>query len=130
MEKDFDHWNKKKKVLDNKSRLPYFKEGEVWWVHIGLNIGTESSGKGEEFLRPILIIKKFNIFSCIGIPLGTSIKTNKYKISLGIIAGKHAVAHLSQIKNIDSRRLVNKIDRIDQIKFKGLKEKASELIFR
>ena len=49
---------------------PTFKEGKLWWCSIGMNIGVESTGKGERFTRPI-ILKKFNTNSFIGIPLTT-----------------------------------------------------------
>ncbi len=65
MQKDFDKWNEKKKKLDVRviEETLFFKEAEVWWIHIGLNIGFETNGKGEEFTRPVLILKKYNKFS-------------------------------------------------------------------
>ena len=46
-----------------------FKEGEVWWCSVGLNVGEEEFGKGERFVRPVLIFKKFTQNSFLGIPL-------------------------------------------------------------
>ena len=46
MAKDFDRWNKKKKALDAKAEPLYFHEGEIWWVHLGVNVGYEIDGKG------------------------------------------------------------------------------------
>jgi mRNA interferase MazF len=45
---------------------------------LGQNIGNEEFGKGNEFQRPVLIIKKLtkNIF--IGVPLITTLKENDY----------------------------------------------------
>lgn len=62
MEKDFDAWNKVKKRIDNKyvEETLFIKEGEVWMVNMGLNVGYEQNGNGENFSRPGLIIKKFN----------------------------------------------------------------------
>ncbi len=59
---DFDLWNKLKKILDFQGyRLPKFpKEGEVWMSNLGKNIGFEQNGGGNNFSRPILVVKKFN----------------------------------------------------------------------
>jgi len=47
MRKDFDRWNKVKKAVnatDEDNRL-YFHEGDIWWVHLGVNVGYEIDGK-------------------------------------------------------------------------------------
>jgi len=41
VEKDFDKWNMKKKKLDKNKRDLLFKEGEIWWCSLGVNIGEE-----------------------------------------------------------------------------------------
>ena len=65
----YDLWNDQKKVLAEGNRRFLFKEGEIWWCSLGVNVGTESFGKGETFRRPILIIKKLSSESCIAVPL-------------------------------------------------------------
>ena len=37
----------------NKNRI-HFRQGEIWFVSIGQNIGYEVYGKGENFLRPVI----------------------------------------------------------------------------
>lgn len=60
--KDFDSWNELKKKIDVEKNEPdrFPKEGEVWMSSLGKNIGYEQNGSGDNFSRPILIIKKFN----------------------------------------------------------------------
>jgi hypothetical protein len=43
MQKDFDRWNEIKKATDaaDDAARPYFREGEIWWVRLGRNIGYE-----------------------------------------------------------------------------------------
>ena len=53
---------------------PYFKEGELWWVHMGENIGVEINGKGDQFTRPAVIYKKFNSSIMLIIPTTTQNK--------------------------------------------------------
>ena len=130
MEKDFDLWNIKKKELDvRQTDVPFFKEGEVWWVHLGLNVGFEMNGKGEEFTRPVIVLKKYNKYSFLALPLSTSPKVNRYRISVGVVDGKSATANLSQLKNIDSKRLINKAGHIEAVQLQDLKEKTSRINF-
>jgi hypothetical protein len=78
MEKDFNKWSKLKIKLDQRSAVPTFRQREIWWCHIGLNIGDEENGKSEKYHRPILVIKKFNRNIFLGIPLATQVKDNPY----------------------------------------------------
>ncbi len=75
MEKDFDNWNLKKKSLEGRDKKFLFNESEVWWCSVGLNVSVESCGKGAEFQRPVLVLKKLSKNSFIGIPLSTQEKT-------------------------------------------------------
>ena len=62
MANDFDRWNSIKKRTDaaeEAARL-YFREGEIWWVRLGKNIGYETDGKSREFTRPVIVLKKYN----------------------------------------------------------------------
>ena len=60
MPDDFDKWNNKKKQLHVRTNAPTFKEREVWWCSLGANIGTEQNGKGQNFTRPVLVLRKFS----------------------------------------------------------------------
>ena len=109
MHKDFDRWNQAKKKLNADVEPLYFREGEVWWVHLGVNIGYEIDGKKENFARPVIVLRKYNKYSFLALPLTTSAKRNPWKLPIGHIAGKQAFAVLSQLRNIDSRRLYQKV---------------------
>lgn len=130
MDKDFDSWNSRKKVIDTLKDRPFFKEGDIWWLHLGLNIGYETNGKSTEYTRPVLILKKYNKYSFLAIPLSTSKTINQYRLSIGTIANKEATVNLSQLRNIDSKRLVKKIEYISKNKLSQIKEKAIEVNFQ
>jgi mRNA interferase MazF len=119
--KDFDKWNEKKKQINNSTINFYFKEQEVWWIRTGLNIGIESNGKGNEFARPVLIIKKHNMHSCLVVSLTTSGKINKANIVLDTINHPNIFVKLSQIKTIDSKRLFSKMFFLNQLAFENIK---------
>lgn len=129
--KDFHAWNELKIQIDLKEddqRL-FFKDAEVWWVSIGLNIGFEINGKNEKFVRPVVVVKKYNKFSFLALPLGTVKKENKYIVFVGNVSGKDAYANLSQLRNVDSKRLVSKLGFVDKEIFIELKKKASHVNF-
>ena len=75
-------------------------------------------------MRPVIVLKKHNKYSFLALPLTTASKTNKYRISVGIIDGKNAFANLSQIRNLDSKRLINKIGHLDMKIMRKIKEKT------
>jgi hypothetical protein len=52
---------------------------------------------------------RYNKYSFLALPLTTSPKPNPSKLPVGAIAGKQAFTVLSQLRNIDSRRLYQKI---------------------
>lgn len=59
--KDYDKWNILKQHLEKKEGIYRgFKEADVWWVSLGVNIGDEQDGKSSHFSRPVLILRKYN----------------------------------------------------------------------
>ncbi|MEA3289034.1 MAG: type II toxin-antitoxin system PemK/MazF family toxin [Campylobacterota bacterium] len=88
----------------------------------GENIGFEQCGKGDNFVRPVLIYKKFNNHVFLGIPLSTTKNRGKYYFEFNFKQNKKSVAILSQIKLIDSKRLDRKIGKINQNDFKTLQK--------
>ena len=64
-------WNVMKEELHNApdDKLRPIRNGEVWWVGIGENVGIEINGKSEYFSRPVLVLKKLSRFGFMGIPL-------------------------------------------------------------
>lgn len=122
MEKDFNNWNELKIKLDQKQGTPTFKQREIWWCHIGLNVGDEENGKSDNlYHRPVLVIKKFNKKIFLGVPLTTQIKENPYyhKISF---RDKMQCAMSSQIRILDAKRLDRKMGKLASEEFEKLKE--------
>ncbi|MBI2096022.1 MAG: type II toxin-antitoxin system PemK/MazF family toxin [Candidatus Taylorbacteria bacterium] len=120
MQKDFSKWLVLKKSIHEVVGTALFHEREIWWCMLGANVGFEIDGGGEDFERPVIIVKKFNLDTCIVIPLTAKPKTGKYYFSVDIVDGRNAVAVLSQIRLIDRKRLVEKIETLSKTKFKEL----------
>ena len=129
MDKDFDEWNEVKKAIHAKEERLYFREGEIWWVNLGVNIDFEIDGKGKEYARPVIVVKKYNQYSFLALPLSTSKKIHRYHVPIGMVANKEAVVNLSQMRNIDSKRLVKKIGHMARELFQEVKQKASLVNF-
>ena len=128
MQKDFNEWNEVKKKLALASGRKYFKVREVWWCHLGVNLGDEEDGKGPHFFRPVLIIKKFNYNLFVAIPLSTSLKDKTYYHCFEF-KNKRQSAILSQIRLLDTKRLAERMGSITDPEFDTIKKKIKELIF-
>lgn len=128
MQKDFDNWNNQKKSIHLSGENKFYHSRETWWCSLGVNVGFEQDGTGEEKQRPILILKGFNKHVCLIIPLTTSHKKNIYNISVGVIDKKKASAIISQVRLIDTKRLSNKIGMLDKTLFEEIKKAVKNLI--
>lgn len=128
MKKDFQTWHEQKSGLhENKVRL-YFHERDVWFTSVGVNIGFEQDGKGKEFMRPIVVFKKFNNETLWGIPLTSKKKTGKYYFTFEHDKDRMSTANLSQLRLIDSKRLKYQIGSISESDFVKLKKRIIDLI--
>ncbi|MBI4359736.1 MAG: type II toxin-antitoxin system PemK/MazF family toxin [Candidatus Jacksonbacteria bacterium] len=128
MEKDFNRWNEKKKKIHNRVNSPFFHEREIWWCSLGLNIGFEQDGAGEEYYRPVLILKGMSRQTCFVIPLTASDKCHHLRPPIGIIEGKEAHALLSQTRLIDAKRLIRKMTYLDAEIFERIKKAAKDML--
>ncbi|MBI5138738.1 MAG: type II toxin-antitoxin system PemK/MazF family toxin [Candidatus Vogelbacteria bacterium] len=107
--KTFVAWIKVKIKAHLSERTQFFREGEIWWVHLGYNVGCESNGKNNNFERPILVIKKFNRDSFWGIPMSTQIKAGAYYYTFSLQERRYCL-NLSQLRLLSSRRMLRNID--------------------
>ena len=126
--KDFDSWNEKKKNLHEKSEGRFYHVRDIWWCALGVNIGFEQDGSCENFLRPVLIIKGLSKKTCLVVPLTTSKREHEYRISIGSVTGKEAKVILSQIRVVDTKRLVEKIVMLDKMTFETIKKSTKDFL--
>ncbi len=125
--KNFNKWNIKKKILDEKN-APNPKTRDIWWAYTGLNVGNEQNGGNKSFQRPVLIFKKFNKKIFLSLPLTNKEKDNKFHFKT-IYNEKSSFIILSQIKLMSSKRLRRKIRRLDEQEFNKIQQKLKGLIF-
>lgn len=128
--KNFDEWHKIKKEIDSKSsHLPFYKERQIRWCRLGVNVGHEQDGTGIEFSRPVLILKGFSPYVCVIVPLTTSVKNNPYHIFVGVVGGEKSYAIISQVRLVDVHRLDTLIETLNREKFDEIK-KATRNLFQ
>ena len=126
--KDFVKWFLVKTNIDSRIyNPPLFKEGQIWWCSIGENVGGEISGKGEYFRRPVLIIRKLDRFSFIGLPITSQIKTGSWYFNLKVNNQDNSII-MSQIRYIDYRRMDKIISTITTDDLKNIRESLIEII--
>jgi mRNA-degrading endonuclease toxin of MazEF toxin-antitoxin module len=125
--KNFTDWFKLKPAIDNrKHKSPLVSERQIWWCHLGENIGTEISGKGSKYTRPAIVYKKLSRFTFLVIPTSTQIKEGSWYVKFEH-KQKSMVACLHQIKVIDYKRLDDLVGKIDQKDFDKIKSSLSSL---
>ncbi len=116
--KDFDGWNVVKKQLHQaEGRNVYFKEREIWFCALGINIGFEQDGKNDSFERPVLILKKFNQYVFWGVPLSTKIKPDNTHYLMLEHDGLKFSAIVSQLRLYSSNRLVRKLYQLGRAQY-------------
>jgi mRNA-degrading endonuclease toxin of MazEF toxin-antitoxin module len=142
--KNFDEWNSIKKIIDGKNEVPnnvlpkittigkisYFNERDIVWISCGINIGIESDGKGELYLRPALILRKLNKNHYIVLLCTTTQKEHPYyfKINSENQKLKDTKIILTQVKTIDKKRMIERMVTISENDYKEVKNKFLSII--
>jgi len=127
MGKNFDSWHQLKVNLHNSQKNIRFKERDVFWASIGVNIGFEQDGKSRLCSRPVIIVKAYSKSLFLGVPLSTKIKDGSFFFEF-ILNEKPSSALLVQARTFDSKRLEKRIGMINQKDFNELKVKLKELM--
>jgi len=126
---EYDKWNEQKKNLETNQNKFIFKVREIYWLRVGKNIGYEVYGKGKDFLRPVLVLRKFSKDTFVGIPLTSAKKNDMFHYEfLPIENHKLNYAILSQVKMFSSKRIHDKMGKISSDDFSELKNKLKELL--
>lgn len=127
-EKDYLPWHTLKTNVNNAKDRPFFHQREIWFCALGVNVGFEQDGRGERYLRPIIILRKFNNEVCLVIPLTKNNKKGVHYFNFTYHDDLISTAILSQIRLIDAKRLEYKSRTISEKDFGELKQKLTQLI--
>ncbi len=121
IKKDFQGWCKIKEALHGISddKIVYFRDKEIWWCALGVNIGFEQDGKNNDYERPVLILKKINRYLALVVPLSTKTKDHPYYLSYQY-GGKSYSALVLQIRVISSKRFLRRIGKVENLVFRTI----------
>lgn len=109
--KNFKDWLQVKEKLEDNSYLPVVMNGDIWSLHVGINLGMEIDGKGEDFVRPVYVFKRLSKHAFIGIPLSRKGDSHyKYEID---DTGSFLV--FSQIKSFSIKRCISFITNLTSV---------------
>lgn len=124
----FINWLKLKlKIQFKDPHIDYFRNGQIWWVSLGQNIGSEENGKNINFERPVLVLKRINRQTFWALPTSTQTQKGKYRYVFER-DGKQYSVKLSQIRLISCKRLIRLVGDIKKDDFKNIKNKLKKLI--
>ena len=125
--KRFLEWIGLKERMHSKiCKAPYVSEGEIWWVSIGENVGSEINGKSDMFSRPVIIFRKLAHDFYFVIPTTTQDRVGSWYVSFRQ-GGVSGTACLHQARSLDYRRLWSKLGELDDVDFMRVKEGFGKL---
>lgn len=127
MEKDYWGWHRIKGDLEKSGVEAFFHEREIWLCSLGLNLGHEQDGKHRRFLRPVLLLKKFNNDIFWAVPLTSKRKTGDHYYQV-IFESRASTVILSQFRLMDRKRLFRKIGTLNEEDFLSVRLKIIKLL--
>ncbi|MBI4065979.1 type II toxin-antitoxin system PemK/MazF family toxin [Candidatus Kaiserbacteria bacterium] len=128
--KAFDAWNSAKKIVDASNRQVFGYPREVWWCSLGVNVGAEIDGRNENFERTIIIIRVYNKETMLVLPITGKARSDKFHLPIAIDAQnpetkesykKTVYVKLTQARVISNKRLIRKVDVMDEESFEKIK---------
>ncbi len=129
--KRYDEWNEVKKSITEKQTKFRIKPREIYWIRIGQNVGDEEYGKGKNFARPVIVVKKLTKDLFIGIPTSTTIKDNDYFHSFAYNNRQKGELEVSamilQFKTFSMKRMMGKMGVVNKNDFEKILEKSRKL---
>ena len=111
--RNFKAWMPVKECIHAQKIARSFREGDIWWCKIGENVGSEICGKGKDFLRPVVVIKKLSKNNFIGVPLTSKQHIGSWYVDF-VFKNKNQNAVIAQVENISVYRLHYKMGELPE----------------
>jgi len=127
LKEKFDKWNLLKQKIEVKKPVQ-FRQGQIYFMSVGQNIGFEVYGKKDLYLRPVLVYRKLSKRTFIGIPLSSKEKEGSYFFSFRYTEKTISTALLNQIRVFDIKRSEYYDGYINVSDFGKLKKKLLDLL--
>ena len=95
---------------------------------LGKNIGFEQNGSGDNFSRPVLIVKKFNNHMFWSIPLSTKQKKFDFYYNFTDSNGSQVSVILAQLKLVSVKRIKRKMYDLSDKQLQDIKGKLKTFL--
>lgn len=124
----YEKWHKLKCDINNKNPNLFPKEKEVWVMYFGKNVGYEQNGSGSNFIRPCLVLKKFNNKMFWVIPLSSKQKDLDFYLNFMDNNFQKVSLIIAQLRLISVNRFDRKMYEIKTTLFNEIKNKVFDLL--
>lgn len=102
-------------------KLQLVRDGEVWWVGVGENVGVEINGKSEYFSRPVLVLKKLSRYGFMGVPLTSQSHEGSWYVPFEF-QGRIETAVVAQARVFSVARLYGRLGQVPDSDLKKVRE--------
>ncbi len=123
--KNFDSWFGVKKRIEEEKRNVYIRAGEIRWVSVGVNIGSELDGKGDSFTRPGLVIHVIGSRLALVIPMSTKVKDVAGYVPF-TWKGRTTALCIHQLRVVSQKRILSRKGRISHNRLQVVKEEVKK----
>lgn len=129
--KEFERWSLLKVEIDRKVDMisnvspDSIRIGEVRWVSIGVNIGSEIDGKGEGFTRPCLVMHTVSKNYILVLPMSTKVKNIPGYLKINF-QNRDVSICLHQMKIVSHKRVLKRVAKIPKDKFLYVKNELKK----
>ena len=117
------NWNVAKEDFHflSENKIQRVRNGEIWWVGIGENVGVEINGKSEYFSRPVLVLKKLSRYGFMGVPLTSQPHKGSWYVPFRF-QERVEIAVLSQVRVFSVTRLYRRIGQVPDSDLEKVRE--------
>lgn len=109
--KDFVGWAKFAEQVERRPRPANLKSGIICWCYLGVNIGTEQDGTGENYARPVLILGTTSPNQVLILPFTSKRKEGRSYVEI-MINGIPETLIINQPRTVDIKRIGYYLDEI------------------
>jgi mRNA interferase MazF len=119
--KNFDKWNEVKKQTETSDTKVYIRAGEIRWISVGVNVGSEIDGKGDSFTRPGLVLHVIGSHLALVVPFSTKIKEVPGYFPFEW-KGVTTALCIHQLRIVSQKRILSRKGRVSEDRLKMVKD--------
>lgn len=110
--KDFRKWSEVAERIERRKLSEFVKVGAIYWCSVGVGVGSELTGKGESFSRPVLVLAALSDRMFLILPITSQSRAGRNYVPV-MVNGWREYAALNHVRAIDGLRLENFMDEVD-----------------